>query len=310
MTHPISEYLTALNDHHRKATMPEPRFARPFVLQRDRDISGVSGTGLVADGVLWPDGTVSIRWTGPMPSTVFWHSLANALHVHGHGGATRVVWADAPADAPLSRLYSHEECGFHWHGRDGLDIPMRDGQPICPRCELVRLTPVSVPTDAALHSAISRLFASEQELTATRRRAEIAEAELEALRGGIRATGGDPTTVQNVYAQLASRTRQWKEAQTVNAEAQQVIDMQKELIGTERRIVMTAMDHRESNGARITHCDHCGRDHIGELDEAIHAADIAYAKVFPATTDGPRRPGRLPVDALLTVADEPGPADA
>ena len=73
---------------------------RLFHLQRDHDVTGVSGTGRVADGVLWPDGTVSIRWTGPMPSAVFWHSLANALHVHGHGGATRIVWADEqpPAD--------------------------------------------------------------------------------------------------------------------------------------------------------------------------------------------------------------------
>lgn len=67
---------------------------RRFHLQRTVDVSGVSGTGRVADGVQWADGTVSIRWTGPMPSTVFWHSLANALHVHGHGGATRIVWDD------------------------------------------------------------------------------------------------------------------------------------------------------------------------------------------------------------------------
>lgn len=39
-------------------------------------------------------------------------------------------------EPPLSPYYSHEVCGFHWHGRDGLDIPVRDGQPICPRCEL------------------------------------------------------------------------------------------------------------------------------------------------------------------------------
>lgn len=68
--------------------------SRRFHLQRDTDITGVSGTGRVADGILWPDGTVSIRWTGPMPSTVFWHSIANALHVHGHQGATRIVWDD------------------------------------------------------------------------------------------------------------------------------------------------------------------------------------------------------------------------
>lgn len=46
-------------------------------------------------------------------------------------------------DPSLSPYYSHEACGFHWHGRDGLDIPMRDGQPICPRCELERLTPAT-----------------------------------------------------------------------------------------------------------------------------------------------------------------------
>ncbi|MGW0920147.1 hypothetical protein ACWD3J_14155 [Streptomyces sp. NPDC002755] len=43
------------------------------------------------------------------------------------------------AAAPLSPDYEHPECGFHWHGRDDMDIPMRDGQPVCPRCELRRL---------------------------------------------------------------------------------------------------------------------------------------------------------------------------
>jgi uncharacterized Zn finger protein (UPF0148 family) len=42
----------------------------------------------------------------------------------------------AEAEAPLSPDYEHPECGFHWHGRDDMDIPMRDGQPVCPRCEL------------------------------------------------------------------------------------------------------------------------------------------------------------------------------
>lgn len=43
------------------------------------------------------------------------------------------------AEPPLSPDYEHPECGFRWHGRDGMDIPMRDGQPICPRCEIERL---------------------------------------------------------------------------------------------------------------------------------------------------------------------------
>jgi hypothetical protein len=67
---------------------------RRFHLQRDHDVTGASGVGRVADGVLWPDGTVSIRWRGPRPSTVHWGSLDDAEHVHGHGGATRIVWDD------------------------------------------------------------------------------------------------------------------------------------------------------------------------------------------------------------------------
>jgi hypothetical protein len=52
----------------------------------------------------------------------------------------------------------------------------------------------------------------ERRTTTLRRRAEIAEAELRTLRAGIRALGGDPTTIQNLWAQLRLRNRQWAEA--------------------------------------------------------------------------------------------------
>ncbi|MFJ1581545.1 hypothetical protein [Streptomyces sp. NPDC088182] len=71
---------------------PPPRL---FTLERDRDVTGTSGTGTVADGVVWPDGTVSIRWRGVHPSVVFWESLEHAVAVHGHGGATRIVLTEA-----------------------------------------------------------------------------------------------------------------------------------------------------------------------------------------------------------------------
>ncbi|WP_369214416.1 hypothetical protein [Streptomyces flavofungini] len=68
--------------------------SRRFHLQRDHDVTGMSGTGRVADGILWPDGTVSVRWAGDRPSTVFWERLEDAAHVHGYGGHTRIVWDD------------------------------------------------------------------------------------------------------------------------------------------------------------------------------------------------------------------------
>lgn len=81
--------------------MPEPRL---FHLQRTTDITGVSGTGRVADGVLWPDRTVSIRWRGDRPSTVFWDRLEDAEQVHGHGGATRIIWDDDQQTQRLARI--------------------------------------------------------------------------------------------------------------------------------------------------------------------------------------------------------------
>lgn len=64
---------------------------RVFQLQRDRDVTGCSGPGVVADGVVWPDGSVSMRWRGAVRTTVSADCLADIERVHGHGGATRVV---------------------------------------------------------------------------------------------------------------------------------------------------------------------------------------------------------------------------
>ena len=54
----------------------------------------------------------------------------------GTAGMLHELLRRARDERPLSPYYEHPECGFRWHGRDGMDIPMRDGQPVCPRCEL------------------------------------------------------------------------------------------------------------------------------------------------------------------------------
>lgn len=66
-----------------------------FTLQRDEDPTGISGTGRVAEGVEFSDGTVVVRWTtGRHRSTVVWPNMAAVEAIHGHGGSTRVEWAD------------------------------------------------------------------------------------------------------------------------------------------------------------------------------------------------------------------------
>jgi hypothetical protein len=68
---------------------------RLFELHRDHDVSGVSGVGIVAEGVQFSDGTCVIRWCTERGSTVVWHSIDDVKAIHGHGGATRVVWVEA-----------------------------------------------------------------------------------------------------------------------------------------------------------------------------------------------------------------------
>jgi len=73
--------------------------ARRFELHRDEDVSGVSGTGVVAEGVEFRDGVVAFRWLTEWPTSVVFHDRGAAAveHVHGHNGRTRVVWLDPEA---------------------------------------------------------------------------------------------------------------------------------------------------------------------------------------------------------------------
>ena len=65
---------------------------RTFVLHRDEDVSGVSGTGVVAEGAMFSDGTVVVRWLGKHASTTMWSSIDSVIAINGHGGRTQVVY--------------------------------------------------------------------------------------------------------------------------------------------------------------------------------------------------------------------------
>lgn len=65
---------------------------RTFELHRQNDVTGVSGVGVVADGVEFDDDTVVLHWRGEHPSTVIWPNMRHVVAVHGHDGATEIVW--------------------------------------------------------------------------------------------------------------------------------------------------------------------------------------------------------------------------
>lgn len=84
---------------------------RRFQLERDEDASGVSGTGVVAQGVQFDDGSCAMRWLTATSSTAMYASAGDVETIHGHEGRTRLVWLDAAAPRVRDEADELECCG-------------------------------------------------------------------------------------------------------------------------------------------------------------------------------------------------------
>lgn len=62
-----------------------------FHLERHEDVSGVSGTGRVAEGVVFSNGLVALTWLSEHPSVSLYPSLVSVETIHGHDGRTQIV---------------------------------------------------------------------------------------------------------------------------------------------------------------------------------------------------------------------------
>lgn len=74
---------------------------RKFTLERRTDHTGISGTGVVAEGVQFTDGTCVVRWLpnataradkGVIPTTAIHDDYHSVLALHGHGASTYIQW--------------------------------------------------------------------------------------------------------------------------------------------------------------------------------------------------------------------------
>jgi hypothetical protein len=65
---------------------------RTFVIDRLADATGTSGTGFVAEGVVFSDGTVALRWRTARTSTAIYASIDDLMEIHGHDGQTQIRW--------------------------------------------------------------------------------------------------------------------------------------------------------------------------------------------------------------------------
>jgi hypothetical protein len=79
---------------------------RRFTLVRRVDVTGISGTGVVAEGVQFSDGTTVLRWLTAgtarpdvvRPTTVVHEDVGSVLALHGHGGSSTIEWLDEDRD--------------------------------------------------------------------------------------------------------------------------------------------------------------------------------------------------------------------
>ena len=76
---------------------------RRFNLVRAIDVSGVSGTGIVAQGVEFVTGKAVINWCSrDIKSVTIYDSINDVLRIHGHGEATKIEFLDGGEDETLA----------------------------------------------------------------------------------------------------------------------------------------------------------------------------------------------------------------
>ena len=65
-----------------------------FYLDRKEDVSGTSGTGIVAEGIVFSNGKCALSWTTQYQSIAVYDSIDDLIAIHGHDGKTTVVFSD------------------------------------------------------------------------------------------------------------------------------------------------------------------------------------------------------------------------
>jgi hypothetical protein len=89
----MSKEKPSASSHSKKSNKPTTA-ARRFVVVREEDVSGISGTGTIAEGIEFADGTCAMRWLTKHRCTGFYDSILVLEHIHGHEGRTKIVFVD------------------------------------------------------------------------------------------------------------------------------------------------------------------------------------------------------------------------
>jgi hypothetical protein len=63
---------------------------REFFLKRIEDVSGTSGTGIVAQGIILRSGRCVLEWNSELDSIEIVKDLQTLLKIHSHNGKTKL----------------------------------------------------------------------------------------------------------------------------------------------------------------------------------------------------------------------------
>lgn len=112
-----------------------------FELRRTEDESGISGTGAVAQGVIFDNGTCVLTWLTEHTSVAVYASIDKVVKIHGHQGKTKAIQiADCGHervqpiwDKDAKSIYPPPEWLLIFAEKD---LPVKDATnlPACPRC--------------------------------------------------------------------------------------------------------------------------------------------------------------------------------
>lgn len=75
-----------------------------FVLDRLKDVSGVSGTGIIADGVEFDDGQCVLSWRGRYHTVEILPNIKAVRDIHGHDGSTIVRWLERAEEPSIQEV--------------------------------------------------------------------------------------------------------------------------------------------------------------------------------------------------------------
>ena len=75
-----------------------------FVLEREDDESGISGIGIIVEGIIWSDGTVAYRWLSDVATTTIANSIEDVMILHGHDGKTKIRYLMHLLDFPRLKV--------------------------------------------------------------------------------------------------------------------------------------------------------------------------------------------------------------